>query len=129
MDDLVKYVTEQIAFDGSAGTPIDRLWVFVEQFYTRRNLEQILDNAMKGYLWGLLMQSSDIILVLVQGSSSVASSSELIEATDIDLAQLRETHGQNIRLCTTESKQWFALTDHDVDHKQVCRFLAHHSLV
>lgn len=116
MDDVVQDVLEQLAFDGSVGTPIPRFWLYVGAHYNNRNLEQILDKSLKDYLWQIFLQCTDFLIgVKSTGDMTIRPVPHAL------LDSLLETHGEGLVVGTTEERQWTTLTGHTIDHKKVSR--------
>lgn len=122
MDNIVEHVIEQVAFDGSFGTTIDRLWAFVEAFYNKQGTRQNLDSAFKDYLWSLFIECTEFVVVVeANDTNDLTVLSGEDQGTKLsDISSLLDKYGPRLRICTTERRQWYALTDHDVDHKQAC---------
>lgn len=116
MDDLVQYVLEQIAFDGVLGTTTERMWSFTEEFFGKREQVQNLDQQYKTYLWTTLSSCDDFVIA-VQGTDQ--SHLEILKKDASSLIDLEERYKDNLRVSTTEERQWMALTGHEINHQEV----------
>lgn len=121
MDDLVQYALEQIAFDGTRGTPLPRLWSAIADFHTSRGLVQTVDQPYQEYLWSLLIRCEEFFVcsrVSNSGAEGVKVQT-ISEPLISDLLSLEAAHGQSIVIRASEERQWMTLARHSVDHKKI----------
>lgn len=117
MDDLVQYILQQVSFSGSIGSNTEQLWCFVDNFYKNLSQEHNLDLAYKDYVWSILLKSTDFLLYR---KSHISEASQELCLVDKDLKPETSSHHDAALVCrTTEQRQWYALTGHGIDHKQV----------
>lgn len=122
MDDLVQYVLEQIAVDGTRGASLSQLWTAVEEFYKSRDLVQNIDRQFQLYVWSVLI-GCDEFSVCDRVESENGVEVHAIPTPIDDLAGLEATHGSNLVVRTSEERQWLTLTGHTVDKKKARYFL------
>ncbi|GJJ08438.1 hypothetical protein Clacol_002654 [Clathrus columnatus] len=70
MEELLRYIMHEIAFDGGWGCNIGRLKAFIHDYYeTSTSFVQTLDDGFYAFVWQLLQQQPSVQIGLVQETS------------------------------------------------------------
>ena len=118
MDEVLQHIIEEIAYDGVSGTALERIWQFLAALHTKQNQKQTIDSAYKTYILGLISQCPEILISTADASCDTQDTRAITEDKAV-LCRQDACDRSDILLYTTQSRQWYALTGHDVDHKQV----------
>lgn len=118
MDALLQHILEQVAFDGSSGASLSRLWEFIDHFFHKQQISQNVDQSYKLYIWSVLIKCPEIAITKVTRNEK-GFSLEILHGDLEDLDHLVAQYGDSLSICTVELRQWTALTGHGIDHKLV----------